>query len=283
MTFEALPSGNLALNGRDLIRVFSPSGRLLDSWRPIEGSALPGSARRIVYLESFDRIFSNTTRSSSQEPSFHEGYCSLYDRSGQLILTLAYTRTEGTFRRGGDAGGNNYGVLWPWFTELQGTVNQQGRIYWTRTDSLGFWSLDLTDGSYFRAVIEAPSPRLTAAEIDSVAVRAASGGSRGFDMRWYRWFKGLDFPAVRPWTDEIHTDDAGRVWLREHADGLVAQPMVQYSGIWVMYFVFSPEGFLLGTVRAPTEIIRITRDEWYAVERAPEFHNERIHRYLLRR
>ena len=91
----------------------------------------------------------------------------------------------------------------PWYCEVHTTVSQDGRIYWTGTDSLGFWRLDLTDGSYLRAVIEAPLPRLTRAEIDSAAARISGSPSPDAHARWLRWFRGLDFPEVRPWTEDI--------------------------------------------------------------------------------
>lgn len=287
VSISAQPGGTVVIGGFSLTRVFTSRGRLLKTWRTLSTDSdsgwVPSGRPRIVrYLEEFDLSFVLAQRSGRSGGGLLSYSAALIRPGGKLVTVLDNLEIVGAFQSGGTARGDNYGALMSWLPELVGTVGNRGQIYWGTTDIMGYDSLDLRTGMYQRVTMDIPGQPLTSAEIDESVERRSRGPGGKADPSFYRWMRGLKYPATKPHYGAIHVDDTGRVWLMENLGGNTEHSRFMDEGILVTYYIFSPEGTYLGTAEAPLNIIQITETSLYSIERESEFRYRRIHRYRIR-
>lgn len=118
-----------------------------------------------------------------------------------------------------------------------------GGMWSSPNDRFELRSIDLTSGTLTRVVRVQGLERTATPEVAQSVYDQAMEEAEGADERsWLRtWFELSPIPDLEPAFDLLEVDALGRLWVREWTP----------SGNGSTWWVFAPEGDLLGSVAAP--------------------------------
>ncbi|MFC1559311.1 hypothetical protein ACFL39_01840 [Gemmatimonadota bacterium] len=281
ISINALPSGDVAIGGFHLTRVFDSDGRLQREWRTLatqsEGGWIPrGGPREVYYLEEDNITYIRTWRNPEPGSPRCSYAIALLQPGGALILEFATLEIEHAyFREGG------FGMVMPWLPELVGTATQDGSVYWGETNKPEYNRYDVGTERFMRVILGLEPIPLTQSEIDETVRRKAAlpGGRTSED--WFEWARGLPYPDFKPFYDSINVDVAGNVWLRESLGGWTEVPRFLEPRQFVQYHVINPEGIYLGRAMAPAVIIHISDSHVFSMEKEEKYGARQIVTYRL--